>query len=255
MRDSAIDNDHVKGMLASFRRDGFLVVPDLFARGRTDELLAQLKVHYPDYLGGELPADHFHVGERRFNAPLRFAPPIDCADLATQPLLDVLLGSILGQDYVFEALGLISSLPGAPDQHVHRDGGELFADAGLDGMLPASAVTVVIPLVDMDQTSGRTMFWPGSQRAAKFDKEQSGVAPEVSAGSLILWDYRIYHGGLANHGDAARPLIYLTACRPFWIDHRNYIPGKNAKLLASRASLDALDDPARARFIRADASD
>lgn len=84
---------------------------------------------------------------------------------------------------------------------------KLFADAGLNGMLPALRLQCY-PLVDANQTSGPDVFWR-KLYAAKFDKGAAGRLLEVSAGSLILWGHRIFHGGLANHGDAARPTDIL----------------------------------------------
>lgn len=250
--DAAELNDHLK----QFNRDGFLVVRDVFASGRMAELLDHIRRLHPEYVGAEPPqGDHFEVGDRRFTAPLCFAPPFDCADFVTHPLVDALLRPALGADYVFEAFGVISSLPGAKEQAVHRDGGALFAGSGIDGLLPAAAIAVSMPLVDMDETSGMTVFWPGSHRKAERGADDSGVPARAPAGSLVFWDFRTFHNGQANRGEAARPFLYLTACRPFWIDHRNFVPGTNVKLTASRAALTTLDDTARARFVRAELVD
>lgn len=239
-------------LLAGFRRDGYLVIGGVLPQERIAGLLGHLHREYPGHVGADKPDDFFKVGKRRIVAPVRYAAPFDCADIVTHPLLSDLLAAILGDDYVLEAFGVISSLPGAEEQHVHRDGGILFPDTGIDRLLPPSALTAVIPLLAMNEVTGKTAFWPGSHRSGEAERQGEGVAPEIPAGSLAIWDFRIFHGGLANLGKQARPLLYLTACRPFWIDHRNFVPGRNAKLLASQAALDALDETARARFARAE---
>jgi hypothetical protein len=255
MPQSPVDPVLPEGCLAKFHREGFLVVPDVFDRHRTAELLENVRREHPEYLGAGLPEDHYEVGDRRFAAPLRFAPPFDCADFIAHPLVVALMDATLGASHVLEAYGVTSSLPGATEQHVHRDGGPLFPDSGLDGLLPASAVTVAMPLVDMDETSGMTVFWPGSQRQNAPDSEQPGVAAHAPAGSLMFWDFRTFHKGMANRGACARPFLYMSVCRPFWIDHRNFVPGKNVKLQATRGALDRLDETTRARFVRADVTD
>ena len=255
MPEPAIDPDLLNSCLAQFQRDGFLVVKDVFDRQRVRELLDSLHREHPEYLGQGEPEDHYEVGNRRFTAPLRYAPPFDCRDFITHPLVDGMLRVLLGTSYVIEAFGVISSLPGAQEQHVHRDGGPLFPDSGLDGLLPPSAVAVSLPLVDMNETNGMTVFWPGSHRQAEHDENATGVKAHAPAGSLVFWDFRTFHNGMANNGADARPFLYLTTCRPFWMDHRNFVPGRNAKLTASRASIGMLDEKTRARFVRAILSD
>jgi hypothetical protein len=252
---SEIEPEQLAALLGQFNRDGFLVVKDVFDRQRVRELLDNLRREHPEYMGEGEPDDHYEVGNRRFTAPLRFAPPFDCRDFITHPLVDGMLRALLGTSYVIEAFGVISSLPGAQEQHVHRDGGPLFPDSGLDGLLPPSAVAVSLPLVDMTETNGMTVFWPGSHRQAEHDRNTTGVKAQPPAGSLVFWDFRTFHNGMPNNGADARPFLYLTTCRPFWMDHRNFVPGRNAKLMASRAAIDALDEATRARFVRADVTD
>jgi len=253
------DTSAVDQQIADFRRDGYLVVPSVLPAARIAELLDHLKRDYPGSIGAAEPGDFFKVGDRRIISPIRFAGAFECADIAGHPVLVSLLDAILGAGWVFEAFGVTCSLPGADAQHIHRDGGVLFPETGIDQVLPASAVTVMIPLVDMDEVSGSTMFWPGSHRKVvppdAEDDMAEGVTPVVRAGSIALWDFRVRHGGRPNLGDQPRPLLYFTACRPYWMDHKNFVPGRNAKLLAARDALDRLDDPVRQRFVRAEVID
>jgi ectoine hydroxylase-related dioxygenase (phytanoyl-CoA dioxygenase family) len=99
--------------------------------------------------------------------------------------------------------------------------------------------------------SGRTAFWPGSHLHRDDVDLTRFEAPVLDVGSCAIWDFRLRHRGMANKGDKARPLLYLTVCRPFWIDHQNFVPGINAKLLASRAAVDRLQEVDRKRFMRA----
>jgi ectoine hydroxylase-related dioxygenase (phytanoyl-CoA dioxygenase family) len=180
-----------------------------------------------------------------------FASPFDCVDVFLHPTLVEFYTRTLGPKFVFEAIGVLSSLPGAEDQHLHSDGSELFNEVGIDRLLPNVALTVVIPLVRMDAVSGMTAFWPGSHLHRDDVDRTQFVAPELDPGSCAIWDFRLRHRGLANKGDRARLSLYLTVCRPFWIDHQNFEPGVNAKLLASRAALDRLSEQDRKRFARA----
>lgn len=234
-----------------FRRDGVIILDGIFDKARIQELRTDLGRKHPEYLGKGKPDDFVEVGDNRLMAALRFAPPFDCADIYDHPVLTEMLQTLLTENFVFDSIGIIASLPGAAEQHVHRDGGFLFSETGIDRVLPASAVTVMIPLADMNSVNGSTAFWPGSHIGGEPDEDAPFVTPEIPVGSLVIWDYRLQHQGMANCGSVARPLIFLTACRPFWTDHLNFGEGRNAKLLACPSALDQLNKQTRARFARA----
>jgi ectoine hydroxylase-related dioxygenase (phytanoyl-CoA dioxygenase family) len=120
-------------------------------------------------------------------------------------------------------------------------------------LLPPFAINVAIPLVTMDISLGTTGFWPGSHIALPDLKlnDQDMISPIMPTGSLALWDFRTKHCGLANQGDRVRPLLYATACRPFWADHGNFKRGRDLKLLVDPETLESFDKPNRKKFARA----
>jgi hypothetical protein len=236
----------------ALRRDGLVVLEDFVAPERAAGLREAIGRTHPAYLGlAPLPEDHFKIGSKRFTAPLVLAPPFDVFDILLDPRLDAIASSQLGENWVFEAFGITCSLPGAKEQGRHRDGSLLFGETGLDRVMPASALTFACPLVDFDAVSGRTGFFPGTQRYDDPAEDAAPVFLDLPVGACALWDFRILHFGEANRSQAARPMLYATLCRPFWIDHRNFVAWRNAKLLATRMALDALDVGARKRFARA----
>jgi hypothetical protein len=239
--------------LQVLRRDGVVVLDGLWPPARLEQLRQALARRHPEYfeLRKGWPYDGYEVGKLRFTCPLVFAPPFDCADVLLHPALSELFIGALGESYVFEAMGVICALPGATLQHIHNDGGQLFPETGVDSVLPPVALTFSVPLLPQDALSGMTAFWPGSHRSGDRVDEDASVAPEVPLGSCVLWDFRIYHRGLPNLGPQARPLLYVTVCRSFWIDDRNFRPDRGVKLLASGAAVERLEDATRKRFVRA----
>jgi ectoine hydroxylase-related dioxygenase (phytanoyl-CoA dioxygenase family) len=159
-------------------------------------------------------------------------------EVYAHPTVLGLMAVALEQDFVLESFGLVVSFPGAPEQHMHRDGPFLFAGA-LSSLLPAHAVTVAIPLVDMTAERGTTRLYPGSHRPTHWKDTSVSVDPDVAAGGCIAWDYRTLHGGTENRSDRCRPLLYLTYSKPWWRDVENFAPEWNQ----GRPS------PARARLI------
>ena len=252
LRFSASDPE---GAAAALRRHGLVIVDGLWPAQRIDRFAGALAQTYPEIFDARQKGlDQTHVvGELRHISPIVFGGDLACRDMVLHPQIESLLRAPLGDDYVFEALGVIQSLPGAPRQHRHADGSPLFGLPQLDRIAPAFAITVVIPLVAMDSRHGTTGFWPGSHLAPDAEEwsDADMVAPLVPVGSAILWDYRVKHCGLANRGDRVRPLLYVTACRPFWIDAGNFERGRDLKLLVDPAVLDGLGEQHRGRFARA----
>jgi Phytanoyl-CoA dioxygenase (PhyH) len=246
--------DQLDEAQAAMRRDGVVVFDNLWSEQRMAELNAAMAQHYPAYVATDedIPGDHSDVGDRRFVAPITFAAPFDCADVLLHPALSALFATLLTDQFVIEAMGVICARPGAEAQHIHRDNPPMFPGEGLDRILPSAALAMYCPLVAVVGDNGSTGFWPGSHRRDGDLVEDQFVTADLPLGSCIVWDLRTYHQGRPYSTGPARIVLYETVCRPFWIDQVNFVPGKNAKLLASQAALDQLDKKQRKRFVRAE---
>ena len=117
-------------------------------------------------------------------------------------------------------LSVVYSKPGSNHQGWHADGGhtEGASDAGWNNggnnnnnnnnavLAAPYAICLFVPLIDLDHTVGFTQFWPGSHNY----KDLVGFGPFaevakatwdgiVSAGEVIVYDYRLLHRGMPNH--------------------------------------------------------
>ena len=138
------------------------------------------------------------------------------------------------------------------EQAWHADGPHLFDEVDL----PAHALNVFFPLVDLDLQTGPTEFAPGShvrghERVAQTDSGEAGdgggeagnetpqKTPQKTlsilarAGDAIIFDYRTWHRGLPNSSDHDRQMLYMVVSKPWWTDSRNYRQEKS--LLERRA--------------------
>ena len=75
------------------------------------------------------------------------------------------VAKVLGSDYCKLWSGLVVNRPGSENQAWHTDGAPLFPDSGID--LNCHCLTVFIPLVDLDPSTGPTEFFPGSHRISQ----------------------------------------------------------------------------------------
>lgn len=172
----------------------------------------------------------------RYTGVLPFAGPFLTPSFYAHPFLRALLPSLLGPDYRLSSLEAVISLPGSSEQHHHLDGPIRFERAagkgkrGFTGDLsrvPPYALALATPLCDVDEDTGPTVLWPGSQREAlrwPLPSERSIRAryPEARMtgrmGFSYLYDYRLFHRGTPNLTREVRPLLMLVFSRPWYRD-------------------------------------
>lgn len=114
---------------------------------------------------------------------------------------------ILGKDVVLIHKGIFLSMPGSSKQVYHQDGPHLTTQY----QKPCHAINVFVPLVDLDFDNGPTEFCLGSHILGYDVLDEDYVTiPTVSAGTPIIFDYRLGHRGLGNSSTTCRPILYCT---------------------------------------------
>ena len=202
-------------LLGQMDRDGYAILRGTYPAPLIQRLHEAYLELEPTFLAGGV-----EVGDARIMFPIVVQPPFsDPALLATNRIL-IFLRALLGDELVILGYGGVVARPGAPAQHVHKDHPHLYP-LPLGAELPCHAVTLVVPLVDLDETTGSTALYPGTHRT--FDS--NGVTPYVTSfrrGDCYFMDYRLTHSGTANPGKVPRPLLYIVYSRPWFVDIRNY---------------------------------
>ena len=118
-----------------------------------------------------------------------------------------IIHKILGEDALLVHKGCFLSLPGSDSQVYHQDGLHLNKKVHK----PCHAVNVFIPLIDCDISRGPTEFCLGTHYLGRENFVKDMVyTPCVSAGTPIIFDYRLGHRGLKNISEDNRPIVYLT---------------------------------------------
>jgi len=139
------------------------------------------------------------------------------------------LHSVLGLEYRLCHKDVVISLPGATQQQWHTDGAHL--DAGAHR--PCHCLNLFVPLVDLAPALGPTELRPQShfltrdlkrQWLVAYAKKQiqQPVTPILKAGSVLAFDYRLLHRGLANTSSQPRPVLVLTYSKPWFVDVFNF---------------------------------
>jgi ectoine hydroxylase-related dioxygenase (phytanoyl-CoA dioxygenase family) len=250
----ALESDTIERASRCFRADGALLIEDVVDTQTVAEARMAFHEAYSHYLDGSKHEDALMVGDRRILVTVRLEPPFDDPQFFANPYLLPIMSAALDDGFVLGAFGVVSSLPSAPAQHQHDDGGTLFPQPGLNGILPAAAITVAIPLLEMNETHGTTALWLGSHRDASLALKEAAIEPVVREGSCMLWDFRLKHGGTPNRSTLLRPLLYLTYCRPWFVEHLNFTEQKNPKqksLIATKSFLSGLSEQHQRLLARA----
>ena len=194
-----------------FEVHGFLKIENLFPgefiQSLAESLLEKLEYNEEEMtLGGGAM-----VSNRRYIVPISLKRPFNHPDLYANPLLLLLMKEFLGPNFILSSIGSVVSLPGATDQHIHADYYPLFEEnPELTGTHPPFAITVGIPLVDIDVVNGPTKIWSGSHRTLPIEDKMMSYARHLlfgPMGSCYFWDYRTFHAG-----DPTIPIICGLCC-------------------------------------------
>ena len=135
------------------------------------------------------------------------------AGLLIEQLLDEMLGS--GWHHLSYIANI--SFPGCHPQGMHQDQGLVGAYKFLDAPVLVNTVYV---LQDVDEVNGGTLVIPGSHRRyiegnGTFGKLPPPINLEAPAGTVMLMDGRVLHGGAVNRSNDLRYIITNSVVRPF----------------------------------------
>ena len=172
----------------------------------------------------------------RYAAVLPFEGPFLEPGFYANRRVDATIAALLGPGYCIGSLETVISLPGSSRQHQHIDGpirfdrhvgGTKRAYQGDLSDLPPYAVTLCVPLCDLDEENGPTAIWPGSHRTAllarppgeaRVDRDFPVEYMVGKFGRSFIFDYRVFHGGMPNFSREARPLLMFVFTRPWYRD-------------------------------------
>ncbi len=240
-------SEQVRLAYESLIKNGYVVLDHVVDAGTAARLNQEFRARYHNYLqDSELP-DTMKVGNKRYLMTLDLSGGFADPAIYANPVIVAIARMALDSNAILESFGAVVSLAGAQQQHIHRDSTLLF-DAAIAPILPAHALTLAMPLIDMNEHHGTTALWPRSHRWKERDESVPPIAPDVPAGSCILWDFRLFHGGTANRSDQHRPMIYGTFARRWYQDPGNFTKKGLQRLSYPQDFLDGVPEDRRSLF-------
>ena len=156
-------------------------------------------------------------------------------DLMLHPIVDALMGHLLGPDYLLSSLTANIASPGGEPMILHTDQGyvgfwtpkPLVANIAwmLDDFSEANGGTRLVPNSHLDQSMTQRSSSFVSQGTANFPQPEETIGAEGKAGSILCFDGRVWHGTGANKTDRPRHALLSYHCRPFVRQQENFVLG------------------------------
>lgn len=245
--------EHLQQAVAAIRKDGFVVLhraidPNHIAVLRermladADKILALDDVPY-QFKNGHLQQD-----------PPPFPPYLFRDVLANDLVVDV-TQAVLGEGVKNAFYSGNTCLPNPHQQPLHVDSGQLWPD--LDQATPAYNLVVNVPIVDTTPHNGSTELWPGTHldttraisdgdiKLAPADEERrraerQPLQPNIPAGSVLIRDMRLWHRGMPNHSEQARPMIAMIHWPRWWHIGKPLLLAKGTEALFADSALETV---------------
>lgn len=196
-------------LVADIRSQGFAIVPDVIPIETVDLLRESLNATME--LSNTPRGTNVFLGtqSRRVFNLLEHGAPYDQI-----PLLEPLFStaeSILGRDFLLSSLTGFLTYPGQTPQPIHAD------DAGIPLERPHQPLAIlgILALTDFTHENGGTRVVPGSHlfnRRPTGDDDCDTLTVEMGAGSMLIYNGSIWHGGSANDSDSTRMGIICNFC-------------------------------------------
>lgn len=206
----------------ALRARGYVFLRDLFSPEFVAALREEHLARHAELRRAEAPTESGKVGGQRFLAPLALSGPFHTPELYANAFALPILKDVLGDNLILGCFGTVTSLPGAPDQHTHRDGPPLYNKV-VNRLVTAHAIDFFVPLVEFNDRTGTTRLFPDTHLNLDLKPETAPyLDPVIPVGTALLMDYRLFHQGRANRSDLIRPLLFAVYHKPWFKDYKNH---------------------------------
>ena len=208
--------------IAPARRDldelGYCVIPDVMSK----EQIATLKERLVEQAAGELArgvatrdggADS--PNQRVWNLVNKGKV---FRDLMLHPVVEAVMSHLLGPDYLLSSFTANIARKGGDQMVMHTD--QIYV--GFWTNVPMVA-NIAWMLDDFTDENGGTRLMPKTHLEASMPTSWDSIAGEGKAGSVLVFDGRLWHGTGANRTDQPRHALLSYHCRPFIRQQENFM--------------------------------
>ena len=223
-------SEGIERYLGEIAEQGFTIAPNVFSPSEVERMRLALEEVFA-LEEGALSGHGEHV---RFSVNLTNKHAV-FREAVQNPFLMELMAALLGDDFILGSLHVRATYPGAPLQGMHRDW-------MLDRRIPfPTHVNSMWMLDDFTEQNGATRVVPGSH--LRDEELQSGQVDEQeiqatgTAGSVLIWDSRLFHAGGANRSNSQRRGLTGFFCRSWAKTQEDHTRSIDPALLSNASPL------------------
>ena len=248
---------------------GFAVVTDLISISTCELLMASVLEDAQRVRAlGHTTAHEENTGRGHLQLGLRRRAPFVRADLVANPLIENVVAAVLGKGAWFGFYNGNVNMPGSTHQPLHYDrpfSWRTKEKAEKDGQSwppPTTTLSCSVALTALTLENGATEIYPGTHLETAVTQwplgERVSNHPDliekwgpparmiVPAGAVCFRDPRMWHRGVPNPSEQARPMIGLTyhaeRCRHWRGRLTKDLPPADLRQLEQDPSLRVLDN-------------
>jgi ectoine hydroxylase-related dioxygenase (phytanoyl-CoA dioxygenase family) len=188
---------------------GFAIVPDAIPLSLRRDLIAALERVEREFAHGFGRTTFEGTRTVRIYNLLRYGAPFTDVPVA-EPVFSI-AEQVLGEDLLLSSLSAITLAPGQEAQALHSDS-QLIR---LRRPHPCLMLNAFWALTDFTEANGATRIVPGSHKnpkPPKYGEPYETIPAEAPAGSIILFDSQLWHGGGENRTGERRWAISNYYC-------------------------------------------
>ena len=153
-------------------------------------------------------------------------------DVPVHPRALPIVEGVLDRGCLISSVSSIAIAPGEVVQPIHADD-QLHP---IPRPHPPTVCNSMWALTDFTEANGATRIIPGSHRfdhSPEYLSEHETIGAEMSAGSILIWDGGLWHGGGANTTDSTRVGIAMNYCAGWIRQQENQQLGIPAAIAAT----------------------
>lgn len=201
------------GELAALQRDGYVILRDLIPPQTVAEIWAEMDRLHKDTPMGRSVFEGFHT-QRIYNV---IAKTRVMDVLWLHPTIIALAEAYLDDQIQLSVASTITSYPGQTAQVLHRDDGYY----PLPRPRPPLSLNCLWAIDPFTAKSGGTLIVPGSHTNPSEERPSDPpISVEMPAGSAVLYDASLFHGGGAN-STQRRAAVSTVYCRAWLRQQEN----------------------------------